>query len=436
MDAELPAPTSTPANADATSSSVSAQPSPSDAAVQSGMAPLAERLAPPAADRSQPGAPQDDAVGPAIPAEALDAPAAVEALAAAVAADLPAGTQAVSTADPDLATLRACFDNAPLPIAIARSAGRSFDYANPAFTALTQDRDLTSLGVFDAADGVRRSGETACETIALGERHYKLVYTPSTAGGSVDGVMMFAFDVTEQVLRDAFFAAASHEIRDPIHVLQLQFSAILSRVERDSHNASIKWIHARLSRANGQLSRLMRLVDTVLDVSRVASGRLPLMLENVDLAEVVGEVVDRLEPEQRTQISTRLDATTGMWDRVRLDQVVTNLVSNAVKYGEGRPIEIVVTTHDGRARLEVTDHGIGIAPHHQARVFERFERAVSDRRYDGFGLGLWITSRIVSESGGTMSLRSEPGVGSTFTVDLPPRAADRRLKERAKRARG
>ena len=304
-----------------------------------------------------------------------------------------------------------------------------------AFTALTQDRDLTSLGVFDAADGVRRSGETACETIALGERHYKLVYTPSTVGGSVDGVMMFAFDVTEQVLRDAFFAAASHEIRDPIHVLQLQFSAILSRVERDSHNASIKWIHARLSRANGQLSRLMRLVDTVLDVSRVASGRLPLMLENVDLAEVVGEVVDRLEPEQRAQISTRLDATPGMWDRVRLDQVVTNLVSNAVKYGEGRPIEIVVTTHDGRARLEVTDHGIGIAPHHQARVFERFERAVSDRRYDGFGLGLWITSRIVSESGGTMSLRSEPGVGSTFTVDLPPRAADRRLKERAKRPR-
>jgi signal transduction histidine kinase len=173
----------------------------------------------------------------------------------------------------------------------------------------------------------------------------------------------------------------------------------------------------------------------VLDVSRVASGRLPLMLEQVDLAEVVSEVVDRLEPEHRKQISTRLDATTGMWDRVRLDQVVTNLVSNAVKYGEGRPIEIAVTTNDGRARLEVTDHGIGIAPHHQARVFERFERAVSDRRYDGFGLGLWITSRIVNEFGGTMSLRSAPGVGSTFTVDLPPRATDRRLKERVKRAR-
>jgi len=385
--------------------------------------------------------PQDAAVGPAISVEALDAPAAVEVLTAAVSADLPAGTKAVSTVDPqlatdpDLATLRACFDSAPLPIAIARGAGRSFEYSNPAFAALTQERDLTSLGVYDAVDRVRRSGETACDTIALGERHYKLVYTPSTAAGDGDGVMMFVFDVTEQVLRDAFFAAASHEIRDPIHVLQLQFAAILSRVERDTHTPSMKWVHARLSRANGQLSRLMRLVDTVLDVSRVASGRLPLMLENVDLAEVVGEVVDRLEPEQRAHISTKLETTTGMWDRVRLDQVVTNLVSNAVKYGEGRPIEIVVTTHDGRARLQVTDHGIGIAPDHQARVFERFERAVSDRRYDGFGLGLWITSRIVNEFGGTMSLRSEPGVGSTFTVDLPRRASDRRLKARVKRAR-
>jgi signal transduction histidine kinase len=94
-------------------------------------------------------------------------------------------------------------------------------------------------------------------------------------------------------------------------------------------------------------------------------------------------------------------------------------VSNALKYGEGKPIEIVVTGDDARARLEVTDHGIGIAPHHQERVFERFERAVTDRRYAGFGLGLWITSRIVEEFGGSLTLRSELGAGSTFIVDLP-----------------
>jgi signal transduction histidine kinase len=134
---------------------------------------------------------------------------------------------------------------------------------------------------------------------------------------------------------------------------------------------------------------------------------------------VVADAFERLDGAEQAQISTTLDTAIGRWDRLRLDQVVTNLVSNAVKYGEGRPIEIVVVAQDGRARLEVTDHGIGIAAHHQERVFERFERAVTDRRYAGFGLGLWITSRIVDEFGGTMSLRSELGAGSTFIVELP-----------------
>jgi signal transduction histidine kinase len=139
----------------------------------------------------------------------------------------------------------------------------------------------------------------------------------------------------------------------------------------------------------------------------------------------VREVVHRLEPEQQAQIATTLQPVTGMWDRLRLDQVVTNLTSNALKYGEGQPIEIVVTCDRDWVRLQVTDHGIGIAPHHQSRVFERFERAVSDRRFVGFGLGLWITTRIVQELGGTMSLRSDLGAGSTFSVNLPcaPRTA-------------
>jgi signal transduction histidine kinase len=144
------------------------------------------------------------------------------------------------------------------------------------------------------------------------------------------------------------------------------------------------------------------------------------MLEDVDLAEVVADVVDRLEPSERALMTVETERAVGRWDRLRLDQVVTNLVSNALKYGEGRPVEIAVTRRPDGARLAVTDHGIGIAPHHQARVFERFERAVTDRRFSGFGLGLWIASRIVEEFGGSMSLRSELGAGSTFMVDLPP----------------
>jgi hypothetical protein len=169
----------------------------------------------------------------------------------------------------------------------------------------------------------------------------------------------------------------------------------MSRVERDSHNASIKWIHARVSRANGQLSRLMRLVDTVLDVPRVASGRLPLMLENVDLAEVVGEVVDRLEPQQRTQISTRL----GCDDR------------NA-GWGAPRPRDRSCAAPSGPC-------------------VERFERAVSDRRYDGLRPRPLITSRIVGESGGTDVAAKRARRG----LDVHRRSAASRRRPPVERAR-
>jgi signal transduction histidine kinase len=226
--------------------------------------------------------------------------------------------------------------------------------------------------------------------------------------------------------RDAFFAAASHELRNPIHSLQLQLLALARRAEREAPAPELEWVHARLGTATKQLSRLTQLVDTLLDVSRIASGRLPLVLEDVDLAEIAADAFERLAPSEQAQITLTLTPIVGRWDRLRLDQVVTNLVSNAIKYGEGRPIDIGVSAAGERARLEVTDHGIGIAPHHQERVFERFERAVTDRRYAGFGLGLWITSRIVEEFTGTLSLRSELGVGSTFIVELPVKPKDQR----------
>ena len=109
----------------------------------------------------------------------------------------------------------------------------------------------------------------------------------------------------------------------------------------------------------------------------------------------------------------------GNWDRLRVEQIVTNLVSNAVKYGRGRPVEITVSRAGERARLTVRDHGIGIAPEHQARIFGRFERAVSERHYGGLGLGLWLVRRIVDALGGTIALESELDAGSTFTVELP-----------------
>jgi two-component system OmpR family sensor kinase len=113
----------------------------------------------------------------------------------------------------------------------------------------------------------------------------------------------------------------------------------------------------------------------------------------------------------------------GQWDRLRLDQVFTNLIGNAVKYGEGKPIDIYMRSDDGAALVSITDRGIGIAPADRERIFDRFERAVPESNYGGLGLGLWISRQIVEALGGAISLESEPGKGSTFTVRLPIKTA-------------
>jgi signal transduction histidine kinase len=179
-------------------------------------------------------------------------------------------------------------------------------------------------------------------------------------------------------------------------------------------------------RATGD--RLNHLVDGLLDVSRIETGRLPLALAEVDLGEVVRDVVERFEPELTRAgcpVSIRGDASVmGRWDRSRLDQVVTNLLANAVKFGLGKPIEIVLEEHAGVARLVVRDHGIGIDEDEQPRIFERFTRAVSSSNYGGLGLGLYISRCIVEAHGGRIGVLSERASGSTFTVELPCAPSD------------
>jgi signal transduction histidine kinase len=202
--------------------------------------------------------------------------------------------------------------------------------------------------------------------------------------------------------------------------VQLGLLSILREAERTGEALPAPWVRGRVGRAAEQTSRLIRLIDNLLEASRIDSGRVHLQLELIDLLSVTTEVLDRFEATEQAQITRRLQPAIGHWDRLRLDQILTNLVSNALKYGEGRPIDVAVRSDTTHALLEVSDRGIGIAAEHQARIFERFERVVADRRrYAGFGLGLWITSRIVEAFGGSLAVRSEAGMGSTFTVRLP-----------------
>jgi len=223
--------------------------------------------------------------------------------------------------------------------------------------------------------------------------------------------------------RDEFLSIASHELRTPLTALSLHLQGLIRRMQRAGEGPSPAETLAGLESANRLLSRLARLIGELLEVSRVAMGRLQLTREQVDLLALVRESLLRLERQlvdAGCRVELQADGTlTGHWDPERLDQVVDNLISNAAKYGAGKPVEVRLRGLAERVVLEVADHGIGIHRQDQARVFERFERAVSRRRFGGFGLGLWIARRVVEAHGGTLTLQSEPGQGATFTVDLP-----------------
>ncbi len=183
----------------------------------------------------------------------------------------------------------------------------------------------------------------------------------------------------------------------------------------------------RLGMAIGHVERLERLIGELLDVSRITTGRLAMQVEEVDLVSLAREVIDRFNDEaagRRGAPVTLLGpggAVVGRWDRMRVEQVLSNLVSNAIKYGAGKPVTVALDGDSGGAiaKIVVVDHGIGIGAVDQERIFGRFERAVSSRHYGGLGLGLWIVRQIVEAQGGTIAVRSEPGVETVFTVELP-----------------
>lgn len=224
--------------------------------------------------------------------------------------------------------------------------------------------------------------------------------------------------------RDDFLSIASHELKTPLTALRLEAQAILRRLHRHGPSSlDTAWLEAKLGAVERSANRLGDLIENLLDVSRITEGRLSLEREEFDLREVAHEVARRCEEKLRHAGCTlTLHAerpVSGYWDRFRLEQAVENLLSNAIKYGTGKPIEIAIEGDEEMGRLRVRDHGIGIPPEGQARIFERFERLVPLRHYGGLGLGLWIVRQIIEAHGGQISVQSQPNQGAEFTITLP-----------------
>jgi signal transduction histidine kinase len=219
--------------------------------------------------------------------------------------------------------------------------------------------------------------------------------------------------------RERLISIAAHELRGPLCSVRLCLQSLQrSRLPLAPKATRMLEIMAKEER------RVARLIDDLLDLGRIRSGQLELDLSSFDLGDLIGEVAQQLEV-QAAGAGSRLNLDlrgpiVGRWDRSRLNQVVSNLLANAIKYGQGRPVMIRATRDAQRAsaRLEVTDNGQGIAPELHGRIFEPFQRAAVSNG-QGLGLGLYIVRSIVEQFGGAVHVDSRPGAGATFVVEMP-----------------
>jgi signal transduction histidine kinase len=284
----------------------------------------------------------------------------------------------------------------------------------------TRGRTLGSISLYFSESGRRYAREDVDLALDLGRR----------CALCVDNARLYAEAQSAVRFRDEFLSIASHELKTPLTPLTLRLQTLQREAEGADADPLASSVRIHVGVALAQVRRLSDLVSNLLDVSRAGAGRLSLRLENVDGCAVVRDVIQRFAP-QASQNGSRLnfqmpdEPIFGTWDRLRLEQILTNLVSNAVKYGDAKPIQIVVRDSGDCILLAVRDSGIGIATENLQRIFDRFERAVSEKNYGGLGLGLFITRQLVHALGGTIQVDSEEGFGSTFTVVLPKQPSTR-----------
>lgn len=227
--------------------------------------------------------------------------------------------------------------------------------------------------------------------------------------------------------RDQFLSVATHELKTPLTSLHSLLQLLKLRTQGGKLDC-VQDILMMIEKAHIQSARMLKLTEDLLDHSRIVAGHLRLRPEPADLVGIIHETLDRMEPElkaSRCELSLHApERLTGYWDRARIEEVILNLLSNAIKYGRERPITVRVDSVRGsdcrsKARVSIEDHGSGIAPEDQARIFDPFERAVHAHGQPGHGLGLYIVRQILNAHGGTIGVRSKLGQGAEFHFEIP-----------------
>jgi two-component system phosphate regulon sensor histidine kinase PhoR len=305
-------------------------------------------------------------------------------------------------------------------LAFERAFGRSqMEIAGRPFAWVLADEQ-----VLEAIRASREQQLRQISNVEVSGRQFLQVVTTPIAGGGEWSVLVVCHDLTdvkrtEQVRRD-FVANVSHELRTPLAAIKSVVETLAEGALQDESVAQ-----EFLRRADQEVDRLVVMVEELLELSRIESGEQPLAREDVDVAVLLAEVVERLRPQaEHAQIELRLELAPELGraslDVSRIERAVLNLVQNALKFTpEGGAVTVAAARNAHELRVEVRDTGIGIAPADLPRIFERFYKADQSRASVGSGLGLALVKHAVEAHGGSLGVSSEPGKGSVFSFTIP-----------------
>ncbi len=312
-----------------------------------------------------------------------------------------------------------------IPIVFVSAAGRELNYAFKGYESGAVDFLHKPLDIHAVKSKVNVFVELYRQSKAMQRQVEALEQSRREQEALLKELQSTQLELQQAVrMRDDFMSIVAHEVRTPLNGLILETQLRKMHLARDNAAAfTLDKMHAMVDRDERQIKSLIRLIEDMLDVSRIRTGKLSIRPTRFDLSVLVRNVLQNFMPQiDAAECTVSLDAeqpVVGNWDEFRIEQVISNLLTNALRYGAKGPIDVKVYSEQDQARVEVRDFGIGIGEENQKRIFQQFERVTAKHAVAGLGLGLFISEQIVTAHGGTITVDSRIGEGALFRVCLP-----------------
>ncbi|MBA4361459.1 MULTISPECIES: hybrid sensor histidine kinase/response regulator [Pseudomonas] len=312
-----------------------------------------------------------------------------------------------------------------IPIVFVSAAGRELNYAFKGYESGAVDFLHKPLDIHAVKSKVNVFVDLYRQSKAMKQQVEELEQARREQEALLKQLQTTQNELEQAVrMRDDFMSIVAHEVRTPLNGLILETQLRKMHLARDNASAfTLDKMHAMVDRDERQIKSLIRLIEDMLDVSRIRTGKLSIRSTRFDLVQLVSNLLQNFAPQvDAAECSVAFTAeqpVVGNWDEFRIEQVISNLLTNALRYGGKSLIDVRVYSHEGQARVEVQDRGIGISEENQKRIFQQFERVSAKTVVAGLGLGLFISEQIVAAHGGSIAVESKINEGALFRVCLP-----------------